>query len=84
MTVAAPKQREAASGSWSAELAGLDALADHLGNQVVDAVDMLVDDVPVAFDGDDDHLVDLLVVEHGLAGHLIMRMHVAAEAAPRR
>ena len=79
MTVAAPKQRDAMTGSWSAELAGLDALADHLGEQVVDAVDMLVDDAPVALERDDDHLMDLLVVEHDFQRHLVLRMHVATQ-----
>jgi len=67
---------DAIAGSWSANSPASDPLADHLRKQVVDAVDMLVDDAPVTLESDDDHLVDLLVVEHDLpTSSCIARAH---------
>ncbi len=40
---------------------------------------MRVDDTPVALERDDDHLMDLLLVEHGLECHLVLRMNVATK-----
>ena len=79
MTVAAPKQRDAMTGPVPANSPASMPSRMTSANRVVDAVDVLVDDAPVAFDRNDDHLVDLLIVEHDFQRHLVLRMHVAAQ-----
>ena len=75
----AAKAARSDHGILFCELARLDPLANDLGDQVVDAVDVLVDDMPVALEGDDDHLMHLFLVEHRLDGQAVLLMHVAAQ-----
>src|SRR6185312_9625344 len=44
-----------------AKLSGIDSFMDKAGIDLVKAVDMLFDHMPVALDGDDDHLVHFLL-----------------------
>ena len=57
-----------------------DALPDDFLQQPVHGIDMLFDHMPVALDGDDNHLVDLFVIKHGRDDQLILSLQVAAQA----
>lgn len=62
-----------------AELAGLDAFLDQDGDKRANLLQMLLDSRPLLLDGDDDHLVNLLLVYHGLERDAVLLQYMIAQ-----
>ncbi|MGZ2382067.1 hypothetical protein ACVIDN_003430 [Rhizobium brockwellii] len=61
------------------ELAGGNAFSNDFGNEIMNAIDVFFDDVPVAIDRDNDHLVHFHLIKHHIQRQLMLGLDIAAQ-----